>query len=347
MRYQAGSVYFRPPSIHPTERVILHLHQLDWQRHEQPTLSAMTTTAEWCRVQLYNPAVVRVNGIYRMWYLGNSTATRTKDMDLGTATSVDGIHWEADPANPILTARHLPAGASWQTPHVLFDEGTERFRMWFVMSDSSRDESGQVLRLDQLPGYAESRDGPAWQVHPEPLLPSGRRPCVLPRSGGGFVMWMNSQPDAEHDSYKTIAQAVYRFESDDGLHWTRDAEPMLVPSGGLQTIVYPFVLQDGSDLTMWYGAHVEGGHFELFASTSTDGISWQHHHDRSAFPATRDPTRFDGRYTSTPCVVDGGGRWLLYYSARDLGSIYGTGDGQIGIDADGIYRHIGVATAEK
>ena len=110
MRYQAGSVYFRPPSIHPTERVILHLHQLDWQRHEQPTLSAMTTTAEWCRVQLYNPTVVRVNGIYRMWYLGNSTATRTKDMDLGTATSVDGIHWEADPANPILTARHYLRG---------------------------------------------------------------------------------------------------------------------------------------------------------------------------------------------------------------------------------------------
>jgi len=40
-------------------------------------------------------------------------------------------------------------------------------------------------------------------------------------------------------------------------------------------------------------------------------------------------------------------RYLLYYSARYWGNMYGAGDGTIRIDADGIYRHIGVAICEK
>ena len=47
--------------------------------------------------------------------------------------------------------------------------------------------------------------------------------------------------------------------------------------------------------------------------------------------------------TSTPCVLDDEDRYLMYYSARDLGNIYGAGDGTVRADSAGIYRHIGVA----
>ena len=97
------------------------LHQLEWRRRPQPVLSAMTTGQSWCRVQLYSPTVLKQDGVYRMWYLGNGTATRTGDMDLGYAESSDGLVWKEHPGNPILTAADLPQGTMWQTPHVLFD----------------------------------------------------------------------------------------------------------------------------------------------------------------------------------------------------------------------------------
>lgn len=98
---------------------------------------------------------------------------------------------------------------------------------------------------------------------------------------------------------------------------------------------------------MWYGCHVEDGLFEIFASTSADGLQWTHHHEQSAFPATRDPSDFDGRYTSTPCVLDDGDRYLLYYSTRDMGNLYGAGAGTVRADGMGVYRHIGVAVCAK
>ena len=114
-----------------------------------------------------------------------------------------------------------------------------------------------------------------------------------------------------------------------------------------RSIVYPYVVDSAGAHTMWYGCHIEGGIFELYASTSADGRQWTHHFDESAFPSARDPDRFDGRYTSTPCVLDDGDRYLLYYSARDMGNLYGAGDGAVRADSDGIYRHIGVAVCGK
>ena len=73
------------------------LNELAWQRSSQPALSTMTTEQTWCRVTLYNPTVVKVDGRYEMWYLGNSSATRNNDMDLGYAESEDGLHWTAFP----------------------------------------------------------------------------------------------------------------------------------------------------------------------------------------------------------------------------------------------------------
>ena len=84
------------------------LNELAWQRSSQPVLSAMTTEQTWCRVTLYNPTVVKVDGRYEMWYLGNSSATRNNDMDLGYAESEDGLHWTAFPNNPILRTGETP-----------------------------------------------------------------------------------------------------------------------------------------------------------------------------------------------------------------------------------------------
>ena len=339
----------------------MSLHRADWQRRDQPVLSALTTAQDWCRVQLYNPTVIRVEDRYMMWYLGNSSATRTNDMNVGFAESSDGIHWAEHPGNPILTRPDLPACDYWTTPFVMFDADVGLFRMWFVMTSYVRDGKGGLLHYSQQLGYAASRDGLQWDVHPEPLYPNGQGPSVIRDGPGAYRMWMNSLPSPD-GSFEDLVRHIYRFESTDGIHWTRDPEPVVTSNDKLRGTIYPYVMRDGDGYIMWYGGwHVDrdvvidtGSDtplarpvFEIFCSTSTDGLTWTHHQDRPVLPATRDPNDFDGRYTSTPCVLDDGDRYLMFYSARDWGTLYRTGHGALGVDKAGIYRHIGVAVCPK
>jgi len=290
--------------------------------------------------------VVNVEGKYRMWYTGNSVATRVDVMSLGYAESDDGIHWKEREGNPILTPDDLPFGTAWQTPWVLFDAARGAFRMWFVSGAADWNADGKPATRHQYVGYAESEDGLSWDIHPEPVYPSGRGPCILPEDGGGYAMWMNSAPQPDGD-FASLAANIYRLTFPDGIVWTRDPEPVVTAGGPLRSTVYPFVVRDNGDYTMWYACAVEGGHCELYCSTSTDGIEWTHQWDKPSFPAIRNPDDFDGRYISTPCVLDDGGRYLMYYSVRDLGDIYGASDGTMKADRMGIYRHIGVAVCEK
>jgi len=321
------------------------LHQLQWRRQDQPILSGLTTRQDWCRVQLYNPTVVKVNGTYKMWYLGNRTATRVSDLDLGYAESSDGLHWTEHAQNPILTGKDLPFGTAWQTPHVIFDPDVRLYRMWFIMQSGRRNDEGLLVDSVAKLGYATSKDGISWNVHPQPLLVDGRRPCVLKDGSERYRMWMGSSPANSTDP-KATCKNIYRYESADGLSWKRDAEPV-VTTNEHRILVYPFVLRNESGYTMWYGRTASSTVFECYCSTSTDGLNWTHHYDEAALPATRDPATFDSRYISTPCVLDDGDRYLMYYSARDSGQLYATGDGKLQSDRAAIYRHIGVAVCEK
>ena len=170
-------------------------------------------------------------------------------------------------------------------------------------------------------------------------------PTVI-RVGDIYRMWMCSKPDPAEE-FGALAGNIYRFESADGIAWTRDEQPMLTATGRQQRVVYPSVLKHETGYAMWYGAHIGGGVTEIFCSTSDDGLNWTHHVDTPAFPATRNPNDFDGRYAGMPRVLDDGDRYLLYYSARDWGNLYRAGDGTITSDAAGVYRHIGVAVCYK
>jgi hypothetical protein len=325
----------------------MRLHRAEWQRPSQPALSTMTTDQSWCRVQLYNPAVVRVGDTYRMWYLGNASDTYMPDMVLGLAESTDGLHWTERPENPILDAGDLPFGSAWQTPFVLFDTDESIYRMWFAMVAGRRTSEDSAFTVTgQKLGYATSRDGLSWDVYPEPVLPEGRGPCVIKDGPHSYRMWMGSARNPD-ERFGDLFENIYRFESADGVHWTRDPEPAVTANDRLWSVIYPFVMRDGDGYVMWYGCHVDSGVFEIYCSTSSDGLTWTHHHDAPAFGATRAPTDFDGRYVSTPCVLDDGDRYLLYYCARDWGALYRAGDGTIKNDGRGIYRHIGVAVCPK
>ena len=318
-----------------------------------------------------SPTVVqRGESDWVMLFVGSGDSTRGGETSLGLAFSSDGLRWEPHEANPVLRGADLPAGSSVQTPHVLWDAEERLFRLWFVSADTEHDRAtGRVTRTSALLSHAVSATGSDWEVLPAALATACRSPCVA-RTAHGYEMWMNSDPQLgdpqrmPDDHWITLGEKVggaspglvgmgsnvYRFTSENGLEWSRDEAPTVTAADvGERSVIYPFVMRDGGSLALFYGCHrsgEDGGCFELFCSTSADGGAQWVHHAESVLPATRDQCDWDGRYTSTPHVMrDRQGRLLLYYSARDWGTLYAAGDGTVQADSEGVYRHIGVAIA--
>lgn len=318
-----------------------------WERRAEPILSARTTEQAWARVTLYSPHVIRIGDEYRMWYIGNASATRTPDLVMGLAESDDGIHWTEYEHNPILTLDDLPWGSFWQTPFVIFDRDETIYKMWFVaVTGVEMNDEGRMIKGTQKLGYATSADGIKWRIHPEPIFEYGRSPCVLKEGPGRYRMWMNSGPIVE-GKRTGLLKYFYEFTSTDGLDWTQAEKPSLQRAGTQERIVYPFVVRQDDRYYMWYASQVERGRTEIFCNESRDGSTWTARRETPAFRASRDPGRFDGRYASTPCILVEKGRYLLYYSGRDLSDKYIGGDGIERRDGAGVYAHIGVAVIPR
>lgn len=209
-------------------------------------LSSTTTRLDWCKTYCYSPHVVRTADGYRMYYIGRTGASWSiKGFMIGTATSKDGLNWEAYP-DPVLTVDNVPWGAfGLQTPHALWDEEEQLYKLWFtaITEWTYRKEVGALEMTARL-GYATSADGIRWDVHPEPVFESARRPCVHKEGRGEYRMWMNSRPSLE-DHWSSLYQNVYEFRSGDGVQWMRSDEPVLRESDKHRTgCIYPFVCRD-------------------------------------------------------------------------------------------------------
>ncbi|MCH9652408.1 MAG: hypothetical protein K0U86_18150 [Planctomycetes bacterium] len=157
-----------------------------------------------------------------------------------------------------------------------------------------------------------------------------------------YRMWMNSGP-IKNGKRTGLFRFIYEFTSTDGLNWTQAEKHCIQPAGKQGSVIYPYVIQEKGRYYMWHASHVPNGHTEIFCDESADGSTWTTHHKTAAFPASRESKLFDGRYTSTPCVLVEKDRYLLYYSARDLSNDYIGGDGKKHSDGAGVYQHIGVA----
>src|ERR1043166_6175305 len=73
------------------------------------------------------PVVVRRQDGYHMWYTGQA---RNQSW-IGYARSVNGRSWERVSMTPVLSAEVPWEKKAVMCPHVLWDESTHRFQMWY------------------------------------------------------------------------------------------------------------------------------------------------------------------------------------------------------------------------
>jgi predicted GH43/DUF377 family glycosyl hydrolase len=95
------------------------------------------------------PVVLKGDRGWHMWYTGQSYGHSC----IGYATSHDGRHWLRQSDQPMLAAQEPWEKVAVMCPHVLFDEESKQYRMWY--------SAGDQYEPDAI-GYATSPDGIHW-----------------------------------------------------------------------------------------------------------------------------------------------------------------------------------------
>ena len=221
--------------------------QVTWTKNPSPVMD-IGLPGSWEEIGALVPRVIADVVGYKMWYTGWDASDL---MQIGYATSPDGITWTRHPGNPVLT----PGGpAEWDASgtaaaSVVFLGG--EYHAWYTGNDAS-----DYTRI----GYANSTDGIIWNKYAgNPVLDLGAPgewdaesvliPWVL-FDGMKYEMWYMGM-DASTNF------AIGYATSMDGLVWTKHPDnPVLSPGppgswddGVTQA---PCVLYTPTGYDMWY-----------------------------------------------------------------------------------------------
>src|SRR5262245_54765756 len=82
--------------------VIRHAASADgrtWKVTERPVLQL---SQDWEAEIVVYPTVLKIDGVYLMWYGSYYAAVRRQTTAIGFAVSLDGLHWHKHPQNPVL-----------------------------------------------------------------------------------------------------------------------------------------------------------------------------------------------------------------------------------------------------
>lgn len=202
---------------------------------------------------LNRPVVIRHGDGYRMWYTGQARGGSR----IGCAASPDGRTWRRLTEKPVLSPEAPWEKVAVMCPHVLWDEKSKAFRMWY---------SGGEQHEPNAIGYAASPDGLTWTKHPaNPIFTADPRSawerhkvtaCQVVREGDWHLMFYIGFRD-EHFAQIGIAR------SRDGVTgWQRLAgNPIIGPTPGAwdaNACYKPVAIHDGPRWLLWYNGRKGG-----------------------------------------------------------------------------------------
>lgn len=205
----------------------------------------------WDCDELNRPSVIKVNGIYKMWYSGQvQPYTNEGKSYIGYAQSLDGIHWERF-TEPVMQPDQPWEKKALMCPHVIFEEESKTYKMWY--------SGGGNHEPDAL-GYAESKDGFHWKKF-------DGNPILQKEDG---IAWERDKVAACHvlkwkDYYYMFyigfihvdRASIGLARSKDGItNWERyEKNPIIAPDiGGFdeKAVYKPYVLKCDTSWIMWY-----------------------------------------------------------------------------------------------
>ncbi len=207
--------------------------------------------SDWDGDEINRPSVIKVDGVYKLWYSGQMRPYRMDGRSvIGYAESEDGLKWRRKPGYPVLEPDQPWEQQSIMCPHVLFDEDSRKYKMWY--------SGGNNHEPDAI-GYAESEDGLCWRKHDGPIL---QKDSAFP--------WEQNRVAAcqviQHDGfYYMFYLGFFHIDrggigiarSRDGIgNWEKSSyNPIIAPDKDAwddKAVYKPFVLRVGDRWMMWY-----------------------------------------------------------------------------------------------
>ena len=100
-----------------------------WRLTPEP---AVVIDQAWERSRLFYPHVIKVGGVYLMWY-GSYWTERPSTTAIGLAASIDGMKWHKHPKNPVhRPSPERPWESHYVTSHAVIREDDGSLRMWYA-----------------------------------------------------------------------------------------------------------------------------------------------------------------------------------------------------------------------
>ncbi len=121
-----------------------------WTQEPEICLAA-DRSCDWEEDDLNRSCTVKKDGVWHMWYVGQSRGYR-RSM-IGYATSKDGVHFTRVRKDPVLKPEHPYEKESVMNPYVRWDATRGVWRMWYA--------AGETYEPNVI-CYAESKDGLNW-----------------------------------------------------------------------------------------------------------------------------------------------------------------------------------------
>jgi len=267
-----------------------------------------------------NPGAVNFqDGKFHMLF--NSFTNWPGVVEIGYATSEDGVRWEMVQDEPVFLTDQVPFGEGKAdvSSVLVMDDGT-----WVMYFHTI--EEGEIGRAT-----AGSPLGP-WAVNPEPVLTPGSEgawdelglawPSVV-RDGEEFRMYYGVRLPDGH--------AIGLATSTDGINWTKyndpgttdqpyaASDPVLIPEGEWEyhSVDRPRVVTSPDGWVMIYqaGIRVE----ERGLAASNDGITWEKYSENPIFTKAAFPIPNARSWDTNLLYHDG-----AYYYFMEIGSMSGT-----------------------
>lgn len=218
----------------------------DGEHWSQPQIVLPPNPASKWEDGINRPCVIYHKSQYLMWYTGQDK----KHSWIGMASSKDGIIWTRMSATPVVSPDYRWEKKSIMCPHVLWDEATNVFKMWY--------SGGNQYEPDAI-GYATSTDGLHWSKNPKPVFQGDKKnvwecnrvtACQVIPDKSGYLMFYIGFSDIDH-------ARIGIARSRDGITgWERFRENPIISPGKEKwdhdACYKPYAIFNGKRWLLWY-----------------------------------------------------------------------------------------------
>lgn len=237
-----------------------------------------------------------------------------------------GQVWQKASEAPLFVNKGEPGtwngGSSWtwNWGHLLQDGDTLRY--YLGGQDGDYWSIGMWYTTDIKSGWQEYAGNPVLKGTPGAWdSVSVGMPHVL-KDGDTYKMWyVGANYFGTHGGSNSIGYAT----SSDGVNWTKHPNPVMKPSppiGGWEWFNFPFVLDEGDTLKMWYvHSKTDPTIEEIYYAYSLDGINWVKYPEA----VIQRPT--PNKWLASPFVRKVEGKYVLWA----VGGYYGDFNAETGV----------------